>query len=205
MKKLYEREWHFFKENLVIKFGWIVILSFFFSEMFYFSFLYNPEMMKKIMDAIVERFQREGLMDLKRQGSFVLALKIFYVNLRSTFLFTILGFIPFLLGTTLFFLMFPVLLGVTMASLITKGFDFFTFFKFTAPHGIFELTAVFYGVSLGAYLSLEITKKLFSRDRKRTLSFAELIRPVIRSYPLIIVPLLALAAFVEAFLTPLLK
>jgi stage II sporulation protein M len=153
----------------------------------------------------VERFQKEGLMDLKRQSSFVLALKIFYVNLRSTFLFTILGFIPFLLGTTLFFMMFPILLGVTLASLITKGFDFFTFFKFTAPHGIFELAAVFYGVSLGAHLSLEITKKLSSRYREKSISFRELIKPVIRSYPLVIVPLLALAAFVEAFLTPLLK
>jgi stage II sporulation protein M len=205
MKKLYKHEWSFFKENLVIKFGWILVLSFFFGELFYFSFLHNPEIMKKIMDSVVERFQKEGLTDLQRQSSLWLALKIFYVNLRSTFLFTLLGFIPFLVGTVLFFGMFPLLLGVTLASLITKGFDFFTFFKFTAPHGVFELTAVFYGVSLGAYLSLEITKKLFSRYRQKTLPFWELTKPVFKSYPLIIIPLLALAALVEAFITPLLK
>jgi stage II sporulation protein M len=205
MKKLYEHEWLFFKENLVIKFGWIIVLSFFFGELFYFSFLHNPEIMKKIMDSVVERFQKEGLIDLQRQSSFWLALKIFYVNLRSTFLFTLLGFIPFLVGTVLFFGMFPLLLGVTLASLITKGFDFFTFFKFTAPHGVFELIAVFYGVSLGAYLSLEITKKLFSRYRQKTLPFWELTKPVFTSYPLVIIPLLALAALVEAFITPLMK
>jgi stage II sporulation protein M len=205
MKKLYQSEWAFFKENLLIKFGWIAILSFFFTELFYFSFLYNPEIMKEILNSIVEKFQKEGLMELQRKSSSLLAVKIFYVNLRSTFLFTVLAFIPFLLGTVLFFLMFPVLLGVTLASVITKGFDFFTFFKFTAPHGIFELAAVFYAVSLGVYLSLEITKKLFSQYRESTLPFSALIKPVIRSYPLVIIPLLTLAALVEAFITPLLK
>jgi stage II sporulation protein M len=205
MKKIYENEWHFFKENLAIKFGWIAILSFFFTEMFYFSFLYNPEIMKEVMNTIVDKFQKEGLMDLQRKSSVLLAFKIFYVNLRSTFLFTILAFVPFLLGTVLFFLMFPVLLGVTLASVITKGFDFITFFKFTAPHGIFELTAIFYAVSLGVFVSAEITKKFFPQSRERSAPLLALVKSVIRPYPLVIIPLLALAAIVEVFITPLLK
>ena len=205
MKKLYQGEWSFFKENLLIKFGWIAILSFFFTELFYFSFLYNPEVMKEIMNSIVEKFQKEGLMDLQKKSSSLLAVKIFYVNLRSTLLFTVLAFLPFLLGSVLFFLMFPVLLGVTLASVIAKGFGFSTFLKFTVPHGIFELAAVFYAVSLGVYVSLEITKKLFSQYREKSAPFADLIKPVIRSYPLVIIPLLALAAMVEVFITPLLK
>ena len=83
MKRLYQIEWFFFKENLLIKFGWVATLSFFFTELFYFSFLYNPEVMKEIMNSIVEKFQKEGLMDLQRKSSSLLAAKIFYVNLRS--------------------------------------------------------------------------------------------------------------------------
>jgi stage II sporulation protein M len=173
--------------------------------MFYFSFLYNPEMMKEVMGAIVDKFQKEGLMDLQRESAYLLAFKIFYVNLRSTFLFTMLAFVPFLIGTVFFFLMFPVLLGVTLASVITKGFDFTTFFKFTAPHGIFELTAIFYAVSLGVFVSAEITKKIFPQSRERSIPFLALVKPVMRSYPLIIIPLLALAAIVEVFITPQLK
>jgi stage II sporulation protein M len=173
--------------------------------LFYFAFLENPDMMQEVMGSIVQKLQDEGIFGLRGEFSLLLVLKIFYLNLRSTAAFTLLGFAPFLLGAILFLTMLPVLMGVSLAVTVTKGFDFLTFFKLTAPHGIFELCAVFYGVSLGVYLSKEITKKLFSRASMPPTPLSSMTKQILKSYVLIVIPLLALAAVIEVYFTPLLK
>ncbi len=205
MKDLYSKEWAFFKGHLVIKFGWLIQLSALLTGLFYFAFLENPDTMKQVMGSIVERLKAEGIFGLREEFSLLLVLKIFYLNLRSTILFTALGIVPFLLGALIFLITLPVLMGVSLAVTVTKGFDFFTFFKLTAPHGIFELCAVFYGASLGVYLSKEITKKLFFRPLTPPAPLLVMAKQILKSYVLVIIPLLAIAAVIEVFVTPLLK
>jgi len=66
------------------------------------------------------------------------------------------------------------------------------------PHGILELPAVFFGTSIGLMLGAHAVKSLF-RGTEITLG-AELIRGL-RIFCTVILPLLLIAAFVEAFLT----
>jgi len=205
MKTLCAKEWDFFKSHLVIKFGWLIQLSALFTGLFYFAFLENPDTMKEVMGTIVQKLKDEGIFGLREEFSFLLVLKIFYLNLRSTALFTALGLAPFLLGAVLFLIVLPVLLGVSLAVTVSKGFDFMTFFKLTAPHGIFELCAVFYGMSLGIYLSKELTKKLFFRSLTPPVPLSVMSRQIFQSYVLVVAPLLALAAIIEVSVTPLLK
>jgi len=205
IKSLYAKEWVFFKNHLVIKFGWLIQLSALFTGLFYFAFLENPDTMKEVMGSIVQKLKDEGIFGLRDEFSFLLVLKIFYLNLRSTALFTALGLAPFLLGSALFLIVLPVLLGVSLAVTVTQGFDFMTFFKLTAPHGAFELCAVFYGMSLGVYLSKEITKKLFFRPLTPPVPLSVMSRQIVQSYILVVVPLLAIAAVIEVYVTPLLK
>ncbi len=205
MKNLYRKEWAFFRTNLVIAFGWLIVLSFCFTCLLYLAFLQNPEVMDKVWKSIAERFREAGLISLIGKNPALLAIKVFYINLRTTFIFTVLGFIPFFLGALPFLMMISVLLGVSLALTLTKGYGFLTFLQLTAPHGVLEMIAVIYGVSLGVYLSKEMTKKLFARHRGNSIPFRELMKAIPRSYLLVIIPLLALAAVIEAFVTPFFK
>jgi uncharacterized membrane protein SpoIIM required for sporulation len=97
------------------------------------------------------------------------------------------------------------------------------------PHGVFELTAVLYATSVGLYLSVAMGRKVRAAWIKRrtrrdaappapALDFLETYperaaaalsespaRNVVRSFVLIVLPLLLVAAFVEGFITPNLR
>jgi uncharacterized membrane protein SpoIIM required for sporulation len=97
------------------------------------------------------------------------------------------------------------------------------------PHGVFELSAVLYSTSLGLYLSAGLGKKAVAAWRKKRgqrygqpppaqdlTNFLEsypewaagpesLARNVVRSFVLVVLPLLLIAAFIEGFITPSLR
>ena len=66
------------------------------------------------------------------------------------------------------------------------------------PHGVLELPAVFFGTSIGLMLGARAVKSLFRRTE--TSLGAELIRGL-KFFCTVIIPLLLIAALVEAFLT----
>jgi uncharacterized membrane protein SpoIIM required for sporulation len=202
---LYSQEWLFFNGELWGKCKWLLFLSALCLGLVYVSFIQNPEAQGKFLKAVVEALQAKGLLGLREKSSFILAEKIFLNNLQATFLFTVLGFIPFFLGPILFVLVTSTLLGGTLAASVANGFGVWPFLKLTVPHGVFELFAVFYGASLGAYFSKETTKKLLFAGRGDSRPFVDMVKQIVKSYPLIIIPFLAVAALIEAFLTPLLK
>ncbi len=204
MESLYRQEWTFFKTELSARFGWLLLFSALCFGLVYLSFLNNPEAQGKFLKSVMEALQAKGLLGLRGKSPFLLAQKIFLNNVQAVFIFSLLGFIPFFLGSVLFVFFLSTLLGGTLAASVTKGLGVWVFFKLTAPHGVFELFAVFYGASLGAYFSREITRKIFG-PREGSQPVFGLMKHLAKSYPLIIIPLLALAAVIEAFLTPLLK
>lgn len=66
-----------------------------------------------------------------------------------------------------------------------------------APHGVIEIPAFLYGLTLGVKLGVELWRRVLGRESK--------LRELLRSLPLRVMLLLALlliAAFVEAFITP---
>jgi stage II sporulation protein M len=109
------------------------------------------------------------------------------------------------------------------------------FLRSVAPHGIVELPAVLYATSVGVYLSLTAGRMVLaawrkkkrakdddrrasdeppdSRDEGFLQSYPErsdsgagsLAGDVVRSFMLVVLPLLAVAALIEAFVTPLLR
>ena len=95
-----------------------------------------------------------------------------------------------------------------------KGFSVFsTFLIYIAPHGIFELPALFYSVCMGFYLSLTITKKLLAigpsspgelflleQEKKKKESVFDTVRGIVRTWIGVVIPLLLIAALIEAFL-----
>ena len=203
MKDLYFKEWEFFKEYLANIFLWLVVFSALMTGLIYFSLLNEPETLTKVLGSIKDALKEKGLLGIMGKSSFWVAYKIFLNNLQATLIFTALGLVPFLLGAVVFVSSVAVLLGATLALTVSKGFEIVTFIKLTAPHGVVELLAVFYGASLGVFLSKQITKKLFPKHRESTLPFWFVLKKFIASYVLLILPLLALAALIESLVTPL--
>jgi stage II sporulation protein M len=66
------------------------------------------------------------------------------------------------------------------------------------PHGVLELPAVFLGTSIGLMLGVQAIKRL--RGRSETAIGSEIMRGL-RFYCTVVLPLLLLAALVEAFVT----
>ena len=72
-------------------------------------------------------------------------------------------------------------------------------FLAVAPHGALELPAILLGTSIGLMVGVRAVKRLFGKGERTVPD--ELAR-ALRFFLIIIVPLLLLSAFIEAFITP---
>jgi stage II sporulation protein M len=70
------------------------------------------------------------------------------------------------------------------------------------PHSIFEIPAIIYASSIGIFSTIQTSKMIIPRVRSKATSFRALCKEAGRSFVLIVVPLLTVAALVEAFITP---
>jgi uncharacterized membrane protein SpoIIM required for sporulation/ABC-type transport system involved in multi-copper enzyme maturation permease subunit len=126
---------------------------------------------------------------------------LFYHNARTTVVFLVLGLVSFAtLGLTLFLGNIGLVGGVMGAASLIGYSPLLTFTTGVLPHGIFELTAVFLATAamlrVGAQLVTPQTEK--SLGETLLLSLADWCRVFIG----IVLPLLAIAAVVEVYITP---
>ncbi|MEM2882245.1 MAG: stage II sporulation protein M [Candidatus Bathyarchaeia archaeon] len=143
---------------------------------------------------IIEVFRR-AFGDLKEFDPIQLMLFIFFNNSLKSFMVILLG--PALGIVPLFFtVMNGGILGLAMGRVIgSRGIAFAL--AAVLPHGILEIPAIIASSAIGFRLAWEVLRKIFSggnvlRELKRGLRF----------FFLRIVPLLLVAAFIEAFITP---
>jgi stage II sporulation protein M len=126
---------------------------------------------------------------------------LFYHNARTTVAFLVLGLVSFAtLGLTLFIGNIGLVGGVMGAASLIGYSPLLTFATGVLPHGIFELTAVFLATAamlrVGAQLVTPQTEK--SLGEIVLLSLADWFRVFIG----IVLPLLAIAAVIEVYITP---
>lgn len=164
----------------------------------------------------------------------VLALTLFYHNARAAVLAAAAGVIPFACLPVLDPVANGATLGLLASISKHQGLNVpLLFLKSVAPHGIFELPAVLYATSVGIYLSVSLAKMVKDKLRKKKESravgtqavpaapessgFLEsypesaaadaggIVGDIVRSFILVVLPLLLVAAFVESFITPWLR
>ena len=128
---------------------------------------------------------------------------LFYHNVRTTVVFLLLGLVSFgTLGLTLFIGNVALVGGVMGAAQLVGYSPLLAFAAGILPHGVFELTAVFLATAamlkVGAQLVTPQTDK--SLGEIFLLSLADWCRVFVG----VVVPLLAIAAVVEIYITPLL-
>jgi stage II sporulation protein M len=125
-----------------------------------------------------------------------LALAIFLNNVLKTLAVVALGTFAGILPL-IFLLVNGYVLGLVLhASIESRGLP--AFFLAIAPHGMIELPAILLGTSIGLMLGVHGIKRAFGKE-ERPLG-AEIARGL-RFFSIVIVPLLLLAALIEAFIT----
>jgi stage II sporulation protein M len=125
-----------------------------------------------------------------------LAAAIFLNNAFKTLCAIVLGLF-FGIVPVIFLLANGVALGIAM-SISTQARGLWPSVLAILPHGIFELPAVFLGTSIGLLIGAQTAQRL--AGRAETSIGAEALQGI-KYFCSVIVPLLLVAAFVEAFLT----
>ena len=192
----------------------------------YVFFSLWPAQEKKALDFVVQ-----SLKDIPLQASpLVLALTLFYHNARASVIAVATGAVPFLFVPILDPLLNGGVLGLLVSIAKHQRLDVPRLvLTQILPHGVFELTAVLYATAVGLYLSATMGRKaraawLKRRPRKDAAPPAPVpdfletypertaaalsespARNVVRSFVLVVLPLLLVAAFIEGFITPNLR
>jgi stage II sporulation protein M len=211
IRRFYFDEWIRFKTKY-LKIFLIVCLLFIIISLWSYSFMVShPDQAQKRITEL-QRYML-GMIPPGATG-YRLFSAIFFNNLRASFFAIILGMIPFLFLPFLGVFRNGIYMGAVTAMTHLKGFSVFsTFLIYIAPHGIFELPALFYSVCMGFYLSLTITKKLLAigpsspgelflleQEKKKKESVFDTVRGIVRTWIGVVIPLLLIAALIEAFL-----
>lgn len=159
----------------------------------------NPETADNIFAQIESLFTESK--DIMTESGDINPIKLFFNNVTASVFSAMLGFIPFLFIPITSLFTNAALMGAITALLQASDVNVFLYFTAAvAPHGIFEIPALIISLALGFMLCKEITAKLFRRGK---FTLFELIGESARVIILIVVPLLAIAAVIESYITPL--
>jgi stage II sporulation protein M len=177
-------------------------------------------------------FVVKSLEDIPLEASpLVLSLTLFYHNARASVIAVAAGAVPFLFLPILDPLINGGALGLICSVSKHQGLNVpLLVLTQILPHGVFELAAALYATSVGLYLSMGLGKAAVAKWRRRKGHRAEgdrpvsvspdfpqnipervsgepgsLVRNVVRSFVLVVLPLLLVAAFIEGFITPNLR
>ncbi len=206
MKKVldcYRQEWRFFRERHLRTFLFLSVLFIVAIVVSLFYFRLHPNAALKQIDDLAA--MSGGFDRMTGQAQFLELILILAKNLMAAFFTLILGLIPLFLLPLL-----PMLrTGYALAAVIHWGgkISFLTLTAGILPHGIFEFPAMIYAACLGVHLSLSRAKNkkvMMTIDApqpepKHDLPFSR----AWKSFALIVIPLLVLAALIETFITPL--
>ncbi|MCX6568502.1 MAG: stage II sporulation protein M [Candidatus Aminicenantes bacterium] len=226
IKRLYREEWAAWRKHYrkYFKYAARALGAGFVIGFVYF--MLRPDQEKKALEFVIRSFK-----DIRLEGSpLVLALTLFYHNSRASVVAVAAGWVPFLFLPIFDPLLNGGVLGLLVSVTKHQGLDVprLVLTKIL-PHGIFELTAVLYSTSLGLYLSGAMRTRALAAWRKKRgqrqgqppvapnlTNFLEtypersaepesLARNVFRSFVLVVLPLLLIAALIEGFITPILR
>lgn len=149
---------------------------------------------------IMEWFSQQiAQIDVKDDAGNFSAVALFFNNTRATTLSILYGFIPYAYLPALSLGTNSVMIGLFAAVFANAGESLFYYMMGLLPHGIFEIPAMILSIACGIYLCETITE---NRRHKKSGIVREAIANILPVYFTIILPLLVLAAIVEAYLTP---
>lgn len=158
------------------------------------------EQAQAIVESFMAEVQQSGLVD--ENGSISLA-ALFGNNLQATLTATVMGFVPFVFLPVFSLALNGAVIGAVLALSGAMGMQTGQMVLLgLLPHGIFEIPAIMLGVAMGLYLCRQMNGTL--RKRPGTPRIEAVLPHLCRVAVFGVVPLLAAAAVIETFVTPLL-
>ena len=130
------------------------------------------------------------------------AMAIFSNNLRATVFIMAYGLIPFIQLPAMALGVNAMVIGVLAVWYVTQGYSMAAFLAALLPHGILELPALVIAFSVDLYVCAHVTRRIFRRD-ENALHVWDCLVLMSRTLLLVLLPLLAAAAVLEAYVTPL--
>ena len=182
--------------NLSIKLGCVFILV---TMLFSVTYYQNAELAKELLEPYFESI--EGLMTEDGGISFV---DLWLNNLFACVKTIAMGTLPLVYFPVISLLsnatIIGTVLGLTAAETKIQLADAVLYM--ILPHGVFELPALFLSFGLGFYLCKWMTRRFFRKnlDDKRT--FVDVMNSVAKTYVLVVIPLVTVAALIECYVTP---
>lgn len=152
-------------------------------------------LMDKMMDQVAS--------GLEGEEGISLCIGIFLNNLKAATYAVVMGIIPFIFIPFFNIATNGLVTGavISSASIVSGKSAAELFVLGILPHGIFEIPALVISISLGIVLCREVSKGLL---RKPHLKLGILIEKIAKTFVLLVLPLLVVAALVESFITPML-
>lgn len=190
MHLFFRQQYGRFVRMAAIVFAALIVLTF-------AAGLLLPRQAEGIVELFAQVMYESGVLDT--EGS-VQVLALFLNNLRAAALSALYGLIPFLFLPALPLGINAMVIGLFAAYYVQNGMSLLTFLAGVLPHGIFELPALVLGIALGLCLCRGLTDYV----RKNTKGvMVPLFQNLLRVFAFWIVPLLAAAAILETYVTPI--
>ncbi|RPJ01332.1 MAG: stage II sporulation protein M [Candidatus Aminicenantes bacterium] len=227
VRRLYEEEWKAWRTHYRRYFKYAArALGLGFVAGFLYFMIWPAREMKALA------FVVKSLEDIPLEAApLVLSLTLFFHNARASVIAMAAGAVPFLFLPILDPLINGGALGLICSVAKHQGLNVpHLVMTQILPHGVFELAAALYATSVGLYLSMSLGKAAVARWRRwkgrraegnRPVSVSpdfpqnipervsgepgSLVRDAVRSFVLVVLPLLLVAAFIEGFITPNLR
>lgn len=128
------------------------------------------------------------------------ALALFFNNLEATAFIMLYGLLPFIQLPALALGINAMMLGVMAAWYASEGISLLAYLAALLPHGVLELPALFLAFGTGLYICGQLSRRC--RKDQTALSLWECLVLASRILLSVLVPLLAAASVVEAYVTP---
>ena len=175
-----------------IAFPILVMLSFTLCTVF-------PALRDSLLSMVLSSMESMGIVN--EDGS-LSALELFSNNLRATVFIMVYGLVPFIQLPALALGVNTMALGVLASWYIAQGYSIVAFLAAVLPHGLAEFPALILAFGVGLYVCGQVTRRLFRRDES-ALHIWDCLVLISRMLLLVLIPLLAVAAILEAYVTPL--
>lgn len=197
MKQIYQTEYLNFQ--LYYKKKFLVTMILFFTMTL--VGLYIASMFPNFIEAFSEsRHEKLEEIGVRNSTGFALMIAILKNNIIATLVILLVGFVPYLSIPYIYTSINGIVIGFLLNNQLVKDISLLKVVSFgLVPHGVTELTALFLSASIGLYICRSLSRKLMRCND--TQKYSEVLRNSIRTYLIVVLPLLLISSFIEAFIS----
>jgi uncharacterized membrane protein SpoIIM required for sporulation len=146
--------------------------------------------------------RRDKLTLMAKEDRLGVALRIFKNNAVAVTAILFMSLVPFVYFPVVAVLINGLALGVVMGGAFGRDDWLIPFLKSLLPHGVTELTAILLAASIGVSISTRVARLLLRHETWEDVKSRDWMEGLVQPYLFLIMPLLFVSAFIEAYVTP---